>query len=74
MEKYLAEQNAFYDDFGIEFIPPLANGLLHFDIIVRPLCQKKRGDIGDSAAPTDAEYTMSDESPASSAQSSARMV
>ena len=74
MEKYLAEQNAFYDDFGIEFIPPLANGLLHFDVILRPLCRKKRGDIEERAATTDAEYSMSDASPSSSAQSSARMV
>jgi hypothetical protein len=36
MARFLHEQNDFFYDYGVEFADPVANGLLHFDVIVRP--------------------------------------
>ena len=52
MDKFLAEQNTYFEDYGLEFVPPLANGLLHFDVIVHPVADKKRVEPSGTLATT----------------------
>lgn len=76
LDKFLAEQNGFYDDYGLEFVSPLANGLLHFDVIVRPFSSKRLSSTdgttdvgGPHVSETDA--LMQDSAPASTTSSPA---
>ena len=76
LDKFLAEQNGFYDDYGLEFVSPLANGLLHFDVIVRPFSSKRLSSTDGTAgmgAPhvSETDALMPDSAPASTTSSPA---
>ena len=76
LDKFLAEQNGFYDDYGLEFVSPLANGLLHFDVIVRPFSSKwlssTDGTTGMGAPHvSETDALMPDSAPASTTSSPA---
>ena len=76
LDKFLAEQNGFYDDYGLEFVSPLANGLLHFDVIVRPFSSKRLSSTdgttaADGSHVSETDALMQDSAPASTTSSPA---
>jgi len=36
LERYLHEQNDYFFDYGVEWLNPVSNGLLHFDVLLKP--------------------------------------
>ena len=70
LDKFLADQNEFYEPYGLEFVSPLANGLLHFDVIVHPFGRRstdgRRSDTGPGCSDSEAELLGSRASPPAS--------